>query len=114
LTALAFGVFYWAPSAVWFAVACATWGVAAAVNGAAPAAYAADHAKPGMNAAAMSSYRMMSDVGYVLGPIALGVLVDVAGTGIALLCAAALIGSVGLVFALAAPESYRSRTHRND
>jgi hypothetical protein len=67
-----------------------------------------------MNAAAMSSYRMMSDVGYVLGPIALGVLVDVAGTGIALLCAAGLIGSVGFVFALAAPESYRSRTYRND
>lgn len=114
LTALAFGMFYWAPNALWFAVACATWGVAAAVNGAAPAAYAADHAKPGMNAAAMSSYRMMSDVGYVLGPIALGVLVDVAGTGIALLSAAGLIGSVGFVFALAAPESYRSRTHRND
>ncbi len=105
ITALSFACFYWASSGTWFAFACALWGIAVAVNGAAPAAYAADHAMPGMNAAAMSTYRMLSDVGYVIGPIALGLVVDYFGSGVGLLSAAALIAGVGLVFAFAAPES---------
>jgi hypothetical protein len=36
-----------------------------------PRAYAADNAPPGMNAAAMSLYRALSDLGYVVGPIGL-------------------------------------------
>ncbi len=107
LTALAFVVYCLAPSMAWFGAACVLWGVAAAVNGAAPAAYAADNAQPGMNAAAMAGYRMISDVGYVIGPILLGLVVDWQGAEASLLVAAALVGGVGLLFARYAPEQWR-------
>ena len=107
LTALAFAVYCWAPSLAWFGIACALWGVAVAVNGAAPAAYAADNAPPGMNAAAMSGYRMVSDVGYVIGPILLGLVVDWQGAESALLFAAFLVAGAGLLFARFAPEQWR-------
>lgn len=107
LTAAAFVVYCWAPSLVWFGIACALWGVAAAVNGAAPAAYAADNAQPGMNAAAMSGYRMVSDAGYVIGPILLGLIVDWQGAEAGLLFAALLVASAGLLFARFAPEQWR-------
>ena len=48
------------------------WSVATGVGGAAPTAYAAGVAPSGMNAAAMSASRMVEDLGYVVGPIALG------------------------------------------
>ena len=38
------------------------------MGGAAPAAYAADSAPPGMNAAAIGAFRMTGDAGYVIGP----------------------------------------------
>ena len=107
LTAIAFGVYCVAPSLAWFGVACVLWGVASAVNGAAPAAYAADRAPPGMNAAAMAGYRMLSDVGYVIGPILLGLVVDWQGDEAGLLLAAFLVGGVGLLFARFAPEQWR-------
>lgn len=110
LTAVAFVAYCVAPSMAWFGVACVLWGVAAAVNGAAPAAYAADHAPPGMNAAAMSGYRMLSDVGYVIGPILLGLVVDWQGAETALLVAAALVGGVGVLFARFAPERWRRQS----
>jgi len=114
MTAASFTTFYVAPNASYFAFACALWGVAVAVNGAAPAAYAADHARPGMNAAAMSTFRMMSDVGYVIGPIVLGLVVDFFGPGVGLLSAAALFASIGMIFAFAAPESLSLQTRQND
>ena len=108
LTALAFLVYFWAPSTLWFAIACVLWGVAAAVNGAAPAAYAADQAPPGMNAAAISGYRTISDIGYVVGPVLLGLLVDWQGAEAGLLAAAVLVGAVGLLFGRYAPEHWRA------
>lgn len=108
LTAVAFGVYCWAPSMTWFGLASVLWGVAAAVNGAAPAAYAADHAR-GMNAAAMSGYRMLSDVGYVIGPILMGLVVDWLGAEASLLFAAFLVGGVGLLFWRFAPEHWPRR-----
>lgn len=101
-------VFLAAPSYAWFLAACVIWSVAVGVSGAAPAAYAADVAPPGMNAAAMSTYRMLSDLGYVVGPIALGILTDVGGADAALATAAALMVAVAALFAHRAPESYRS------
>ena len=102
-------VFCFAPSWPWFAAACVFWGVAMSVGGSAPAAYAADLAPPGMNAAAMSTYRMVSDFGYVVGPIALGLIVDGYGSIAALVVAAGLTILVGLAFRLFAPESHRNR-----
>ena len=79
------------------------------VGGSAPAAYAADLAPPGMNASAMSTYRMMSDFGYVVGPIVLGLVVDGYGSIAALVAAAVLTILVGLAFRQFAPESHRNR-----
>lgn len=92
-----------------FAVAAIVWGIASSVGGAAPAAYAADSAPPGMNAAAMSSYRMVADLGYVIGPVALGFIADVGSPEIALAIAAIALILAGLVFAARAPETYRGR-----
>lgn len=102
-------LFLTASSYAWFLAACVTWSVAVGVSGAAPAAYAVDVAPPGMNAAAMSTFRMLADLGYVLGPIALGVVTDVLGANAALGATAAALGVVGLLFARLAPESYRPR-----
>ena len=100
-------VFLAAPSYAWFLTGCVVWSVAGGVSGAAPAAYAADVAPSGMNAAAMSTYRMLSDLGYVVGPIALGVLTDLLGADAALATAAALMLLVAGLFARFAPETYR-------
>ena len=101
--------FCFAPSYPWFTAACVLWGAAMSVGGSAPAAYAADLAPPGMNASAMSTYRMMSDFGYVVGPIVLGLVVDGYGSIAALVAAAVLTILVGLAFHQFAPESHRNR-----
>ena len=100
-------LFLFAPSYAWFLAACVAWSVAVGISGAAPAAYAADVAPAGMNAAAMSAYRMLADLGYVVGPIALGVAMDLFGANATLAATAALLAAVGLFFARYAPESHR-------
>lgn len=105
-------LFCFGTSYLWFVAACVVWSVASSVGGAAPAAYAADSAPAGMNATAMSSFRMMSDAGYVIGPLLLGVIVDVSGPVVALVVAAVLMVAVALAFAVGAPETYRPEAHR--
>jgi predicted MFS family arabinose efflux permease len=107
LSGLSLILFVLAPSYGWFLVACVAWSVAADVGGAAPAAYAADVAPPGMNAAAMSAYRMLADLGYVLGPLAVGLAADMAGPETALNVTAALLVAVAVLFAILAPETHR-------
>ena len=107
VSGVSLAVFVLAPSYAWFLAGCVIWSVAVGMSGAAPAAYAADVAPPGMNAAAMTAYRMLSDVGYVLGPIALGLVTDVLGASAALGATAVLLVAVALLFARLAPESYR-------
>ena len=97
-------LFLLAPSYGWFLGACVVWSVATGASGAAPAAYATDVAPRGMNAVAMSTYRMLSDFGYVVGPIALGVVADLVNAEAALLVAAVLLVTAGLAFARLAPE----------
>jgi MFS family permease len=109
MTGISMLLFCFAPSYLWFTAACIVWGIASSVGGAAPAAYAADSAPPGMNAAAMSMFRMTGDAGYVIGPLALGLIVDFYGPVEALLIGASLLVVVGLAFAVIAPETYRGR-----
>jgi MFS family permease len=108
VSGVSLAVFLLAPSYAWFLVACVAWSVASGVSGAAPAAYAADVAPAGMNAAAMSAYRMLSDLGYVVGPIALGLATDLFGPDVALGVTAVLLVAVGSVFARLAPETHRA------
>ena len=109
LTGASMLLFAFAGSYAAFVAASIVWGVASSVGGAAPAAYAADSAVPGMNAAAMSLYRMTADAGYVIGPLALGLLADAHGPIAALLVSATLLVLAGAAFALVAPETYRSK-----
>jgi MFS family permease len=109
MTGVSMLLFCFAPSYAWFVAGCIAWGVASAVGGAAPAAYAADSAPPGMNAAAMSTFRMTGDAGYVIGPLALGLLADIYGPVTALVVAASLLVLAGVAFAVMAPETYRGR-----
>jgi DHA1 family multidrug resistance protein-like MFS transporter len=99
-------LFMLAPSYLWFVLSCVVWGIAASVGGTAPSAYAADSAPPGMNAAAMSTFRMVGDLGYVIGPIALGLVVDAQGPQTALLVAAAISVAIGMLFLKYAPETH--------
>jgi MFS family permease len=100
-------LFIAAPSYAWFLVACVTWSLAVGASGGTPAAYAADVAPPGMNAAAMSTFRMLADLGYVVGPVLLGVVADALGADVALGATAALVVGVAVLFARLAPESHR-------
>jgi hypothetical protein len=61
-----------------------------------------------MNAAAVSTYRMLADLGYVVGPIALGLAADLAGIDTTLGSTAVLLVAVALLFARFAPETYRA------
>jgi fucose permease len=45
-------------------------------------------------------------VGYVLGPVAMGLIVDRSGPVAAILVSAALLVTIGLAFAIAAPETH--------
>ena len=105
LSAASMALFLVMPSYGWFVAACVVWSIASGVGGAAPAAYAADTAPAGMNAAAMSAYRMLSDLGYVVGPIALGLITDGLGASAALATAALLLTAAALLFGHYAPES---------
>jgi MFS transporter, DHA1 family, multidrug resistance protein len=98
-------VFAIVPSVTGFMLAFLVWGTASAINGSTPAAYAADTAPAGMNAMAMSSFRMLSDLGYVIGPVILGLVADWRGAEFALGCAALITLIIGLLFAKLAPET---------
>jgi MFS family permease len=109
MAGLSITLFALAPTYGWFLAACVVWSIASGISGAAPATYAADVAPPGMNAAAMSTYRMLGDLGYVVGPIALGLSTDLAGANATLVTVALLLVVAAGLFARFAPETYRMR-----
>ena len=104
---LSMALFSIAPDFGWFLFACLVWGIAINMSGAAPAAYAADSAPPGMNATAMSTFRMLGDFGYMVGPVLLGALADRQGAQSAMWAAAAGLVLSALAFARWAPETWR-------
>ena len=109
LTGFSMLAFSIAPSYFWFLFATGLWGGASAASGAAPAAYAADSAPSGMNAAAMGGYRMLSDIGYVIGPIVLGVLADLQGLDAPMWIAATALVVTAVLFGSIAPETHAAR-----
>jgi MFS transporter, DHA1 family, multidrug resistance protein len=109
IAGLAVATFALAPSYGWYLVACATWSVALGVSSAAPSAYAADIAPPGMNAAVLSAFRTLSDAGYMLGPIVLGLIAEAVGAVLALACAGTLLVIAAALFGWLAPETLPRR-----
>ena len=107
LLAAAFVGFAYAPHYAAFALSAILWGVGTALGGA-TAAYAADQAPPGGNGVTMGIYRMLSDAGYVIGPLLLGLVAERAGAQAALLTAAAIALGAMLPFAALAPETKRA------
>jgi len=104
LTGMSMVLFCYAPSYAWFIAASVVWSVATSISSSAPAAYAADTAPPGMNASAMSAYRMTADAGYVIGAPVLGLLADVTSSTVAIISASVVLVSIGAIFAVSAPE----------
>ena len=88
-----------------FLVASLCWAVASGISGAAPAAYAADLAPPDQVGPAMGLYRTIADLGYVVGPLLLGVISDVISPQVSLYFTATLLVGSGLLFYLRAPET---------
>lgn len=106
LTGVAMLLFAVVPGWWWFLAASLLWASATGIGGAAPAAYAADIAPPGMTAVALGMYRMIADAGYVVGPLLLGVIADIVSPAAALAVASMLVISTGITFALRAPETF--------
>ncbi|MGH2560946.1 MAG: MFS transporter [Thermomicrobiales bacterium] len=109
ITGLSMSAFAIAGGFSGFFLACIIWSIASGMSGAAPAAYAADVAPPGMNAAAMSNYRLIADLGYVAGPLLLGLATDLWSAETALVITAVLAVLAGLGFARLAPETLPSK-----
>ncbi|MBV1877718.1 MAG: MFS transporter [Pseudomonadales bacterium] len=105
VTGIAFITFGLADDYFWFIVASGIWGIASSVSGAAPSAYAADISPTAYTATAMSSFRTLSDVGYVVGPILLGIIADEFGLTAPLFLGSCLLFAVALAFARFAPET---------
>jgi MFS family permease len=90
-----------------FMLASTFWAAASGIAGAAPAAYAADVAPRGMIANAMGMYRSLADSGYVLGPLVLGGISDLASPEAALGFTSILLILAGSMFAVRAKETLR-------
>ena len=108
LSGFGFLLFIIADNYVMFLVACFVWSCAGGFAGGAPGAYAADMAPPGMNASAMGLYRALMDVGYVIGPLAIGYFSDKGSIDSALLITGILVIGTAILFAVRAPESLQS------
>lgn len=105
LSGVAMLAYTFADSFALFMVASIFWATSTGIAGAAPGAYAADVAPPGMTASALGLYRALSDVGYVIGPLLLGAVSDIAGPDASLWFTAAMLFVVGTTFALRAAET---------
>jgi MFS family permease len=93
---------------VWiFILAGVIHGIGTGIVGPAPAAYAADIAPPGMRGITMGLFRTFGDAGFVIGPVLLGALADLAGFGWALAFNAMVLVSFALLFAVFARETLK-------
>jgi MFS family permease len=88
-----------------FLVASSLWAAASGVAGAAPAAYAADLAPKDRVGPALGLYRTIADMGYVVGPLLLGTISDIASPRAALIFTAGLLIVSGALFLTRAPET---------
>jgi multidrug resistance protein len=104
ISAAAFTGFALATGYPAFVLSAVLWGVSGAFT-AGSAAYAVDQAPPGANGITMGIYRMLADLGYVVGPVLLGLIAGAAGAEGSLVFASALSVLTMLPFLLLAPET---------
>ena len=104
MTGMSMVLFCYAPSFAWFIAASIIWNISASISSTAPAAYAVDTAPPGMNASAMTAFRMTADAGYVIGPPGLGLLADATNSTVAIISASVVLVLLGAIFAVTPPE----------
>jgi DHA1 family multidrug resistance protein-like MFS transporter len=83
------------------------WGLASGISGPSPGAYIADLAPPERRGRVIGAFRTCSDAGYIVGPLLLGWLADVAGFTVPLVTTAILFAVAGGLFGLLAPETHR-------
>jgi len=93
------------PNILWFVVSTILLGVSTGIAGPAPSAYVADLAQGTGIGARLGVYRSFGDIGFILGPIFLGLVSDLTGYGPALAINAVLIIATGTYFALVARET---------
>ncbi|MGB3330593.1 MAG: MFS transporter, partial [Thermomicrobiales bacterium] len=104
----AMALFAFADSFQSYLIASFLWAVASGIAGAAPAAYAADLAPKAHVGPAMGLYRTIADLGYVVGPLLLGSISDLASPRVALVFTTLLLVVSGIMFLLRAPETWSS------
>lgn len=80
------------------------WGIGTGIDGPSPAAYMADLVSPGRIGMVMGLFRTAGDVGFVIGPMLLGWVADIAGYTAAMLTNAAIVVAAVVPFALFARE----------
>lgn len=107
LVGISFVLFSFQTSYPMFVVAAIFWGIGSALYNSPASAYAADLAPSGAIGTTMGIYRMLSDVGYVVGPLAIGVIADGVGPVGALLTVAGMFVVIVVPFLLYAPETRR-------
>jgi MFS family permease len=99
-----------ASSEVWmFLTASVVLGIGSGVLGPAPAAYAADVAPEKARGLAMGLFRTFGDIGFVIGPLGMGGLADLAGFSFALVFDGAVVVVFGTLFAVFARETLARR-----
>lgn len=107
-------VMFAASTEVWMYVAGAVvLGIGSGVLGPAPAAYAADVAPEKARGLAMGVFRTFGDIGFVVGPLGLGGLADLAGFAFALVFDGILIVVFALLFVLFARETVARRSEES-
>jgi MFS family permease len=105
--AVAFVQMAFAPSHLAILAGAVILGLGSGVGGPAPAAYMADLGPPARMGAALGLYRAIGDLGFLIGPIAMGWVSDAAGYS------SALIAAAGLLVAAVLPFAFFAREHRD-
>ncbi|MBT4514385.1 MAG: MFS transporter [Chloroflexi bacterium] len=95
-------------------VAAIIMGIGTGVAGPSPAAYIADLAPPGHTSLAMGLYRTFGDLGFIIGPIALGFVAETSGMTAALNINVVLLVGTGILLAFVAKETAGRRGRRKE
>jgi DHA1 family multidrug resistance protein-like MFS transporter len=93
------------PNVFFFTLSVVLFGMSTGIAGPAPNAFVADLAKGQGVGARLGVYRSFGDIGFILGPICMGVVSDRFGYNPALTVNATLIVATGILFAVVAKET---------